>query len=140
MSQNILIDSCFWFALFEHRDSEHNNANDIFDVIIDFNKIIPWPTLYEVINTRFVRKRYVDEFDRILKEPKTIKVSDLAYRENGLLLYNSAALKYKNYSLVDIIIRNMIEDVNLKIDVLVTFNRSDFEDICYRKSIEILDA
>ncbi len=137
MSHNILIDSGFWFALYEPRDQYHSKAEEIFFVIEEFKKIIPWPTLYEIINTRFIKRKHYISFDKIIKQSKTIKISDVQYRQSALSSINSTS---KYLSLVDAIIRSMLEDSNLKIDALVTFNAIDFSDICYSRSIEILNA
>lgn len=53
-------------------------------------------------------------------------------------LYDKRDNYYKKYSLVDLIIRAMLLDVNLRIDALITFNSADFEDICWKKNIELL--
>jgi hypothetical protein len=41
-------------------------------------------------------------------------------------------------SLVDITLRLMLDDVNLKIDALITFNVGDFVDVCSAKGIELI--
>lgn len=41
-------------------------------------------------------------------------------------------------SLVDMILRLMIDDINLKIDAVVTFNAEDFADLCYAKGVELI--
>lgn len=140
MAQNVLVDSGFWFALYNSRDQYHSKAEEIFSVIEEFRKIIPWPTLYEVVNTRFVKKKRHKMFEKIIKQSTTIKISDFQYRNSALDFVNNASVNYRNYSLVDVIIRNMLKDANLKIDVLVTFNPIDFNDICIPRSIEMLNA
>jgi len=41
-------------------------------------------------------------------------------------------------SLCDVLIRLLIEDVNLRIDALLTFNEKDFVDVCRKRRGEIL--
>ena len=44
----------------------------------------------------------------------------------------------KEIFFVDMVIREMLEDRNLKIDVMITFNPNDFIDVCIAKNIEIV--
>jgi hypothetical protein len=41
-------------------------------------------------------------------------------------------------SLVDMVIRYILDDVNIRKDCLLTFNRRDFVDVCRKRQIEIL--
>ena len=43
-------------------------------------------------------------------------------------------------TLVDLIIREILLDVEVKIDALITFNIADFEDICWKRNIELFDG
>ena len=53
--KNLLLDSGFWYALYDVRDPFHEQA-DAFAKYLDFyTLVIPWPSLYETLNTRFVR-------------------------------------------------------------------------------------
>ena len=36
------------------------------------------------------------------------------------------------------VIRAMIEDVNIKIDALITFNRQDFLEVCLARKIKLI--
>lgn len=138
MAKNIVIDSGFWFALFEKRDEFHEEALVIESVLEQFNILIPWPTLYETLNTRFVkRKEYLDGFNYYLKKLNTTKIDDVQYRENAISTVINPRTG-KEFSAVDFIIRNILEDTNIKTDALITFNIRDFEDICYSHGIEII--
>ena len=138
---NILIDTCFWYALFDARDSNHHKALELEPYLGLGNIILPYPTLYETINTRFTRnKDWVEEFGKILKNKNVQIIQDLGYKEDGLVLTMDSILnKNRPISLVDMVIRLMLEDINLKINYFITFNTKDFIDICHKKRIELVN-
>ncbi|MBA7525957.1 hypothetical protein ES705_18117 [subsurface metagenome] len=139
---NILIDTCFWYALFDARDPAHDKANELIHYLDLGNVIVPYPTLYETINTRFTRnKTWVEEFEKILKNDNVNLIEDLEYKENALnLTFDSTLNKNRPLSLVDMVIRLMLEDVSLKIDYLISFNTGDFIDLCHKKGIELINV
>ena len=54
--RRLIFDTCFWFALYDPNDSWHSLASKM---ISDFESgdvkiIIPFPSLYETLNTDFV--------------------------------------------------------------------------------------
>ena len=69
MPKNVVADTGYWFALFKQDDDHHDRALEIEKDIEHLNILIPWPTLYETINTKFVKKaeyrqglqRYLDK-------------------------------------------------------------------------------
>ncbi len=138
---NILVDTCFWFALFDARDSNHQKATELLLYLELGNVILPYPTLYETINTRFTRnKDWVEEFGKVLKNKNVQIIQDVGYKEDGLLLTMDSILnKNRPISLVDMVIRLMLEDVNLKINYFITFNTKDFIDICHKKRIDLVN-
>lgn len=138
---NILVDTCFWIALFDARDSDHHKAIELLPYLDLGNVIIPYPTLYETINTRFSRNKvWVEEFEKILKNKNIQFIEDIEYKENALLLtFDSTLNKNRALSLVDMIIRLILEDVNIKTDYLISFNRGDFIDLCHKKGVKLLD-
>ncbi len=140
MAKNIIVDTGFWYAFYDERDRYHGYADMLIAEIAVHNLIIPWPSLYETLNTRFVKRaNWLDSFENCLKKKNVHIIPDEKYRNSALK--NLWLLNCKNkhsYSLVDIIIRCMIEDTDLKINALLTFNLSDFYDVCYVHSIECL--
>jgi len=138
--RNVLVDSCFWFALFDARDPFHDKANELVHLLDLGYIILPYPTLYETINTRFTRNRtWVEEFEKTLKNNKTRTIEDNPYRENALTMtFDSTINKKRPMSLVDMVIRLMLDDINLKIDYLISFNTVDFIDICLKNRIELI--
>jgi len=137
---NILTDASFWIALVDPRDQYHNQAK-IFAEEIYKSKIkvlIPWPVLYEIFRTRFVKnKRNKEIINRLFKKlsPLYIEyIDDKEYRELALqeILKGKRAL-----SLVDKIIHCILYDKNLPIHILVTADIRDFQDICSQLNIKI---
>ena len=60
MSKNLLLDSGFWYALYDVRDPFHERANTFATYLDFYTLVIPWPSLYETLNTRFVRRPEVE--------------------------------------------------------------------------------
>jgi len=40
-------------------------------------------------------------------------------------------------SLVDMVMRLMLDDVNVRVDGLLTFNQKDFHDVCRKRGLEM---
>lgn len=138
MAKNIVADSCFWFGLFNARDEHHREACSIEDALSVHSILMPWPTMYESLNTRFMRKRQDRErFRAYLRRASTVLLDDLPYREASLdYVVEQASTRL---SLVDHVIRSMLEDPNLSVDALITFNPGDFIDVCQAKRIELIE-
>ncbi|MDP8239854.1 MAG: hypothetical protein P9X24_12255 [Candidatus Hatepunaea meridiana] len=144
---NICVDSGFLYSLYEPRETKrHQIAVDTFYKYIDpkqaSNKlIIIWPILYEVINTRFI-KRYIIEFDQLLLHLERRELLEFAddkyYRDNCLFATRSCSNSDWDLSLVDRVIREALKDTQLKIDALLTFNPGDFSDICIKRKLRQL--
>jgi len=138
--KNILIDTGFWFGLYDKRDNFYHQANELFEYLSLGQILIPYPSLYETINTRFAKnKEGIEAFEKLISKPEVILIDDKDYKNEALeLTMNSSIRMNKPYSLVDVIIRLMLSDKNLKIDYLISFNPNDFFDVCSNKNIEIL--
>lgn len=138
----ILIDSGFWIAFYTPEDVK--NHLKTLEIIKDFENneiLIPWPSLYEFVNTRLARrKENLYNFKQFLLKPNVLRISDNEYKEKSLENIFELNISHTNsVSLVDEIIRQMLLDKNLKIDYLVTFNRKDFEYDTQMRKIIILD-
>lgn len=138
--KNVIIDTGFWFALFNPNDEHHEQALNIYDLIKDNNIIIPFPTLYETINTAFSKQYlWMQKFQEIVNQPNIIKIFDEQYWDDARgITFNSSLSQKRNLSLVDVIIRFILDDPTVNINYLVTFNIGDFNDVCRRRNIEIL--
>ena len=138
MPKNIAADTCFSFALFNPSDKHHDEAMILEEDLNIHQLIVPWPTLYEALNTRLLRRRNdLSRFKAILEKPSTVLVEDGPYR-NTSLRFVLDMRKHRTYSLVDHVIRSMIEDPSVKIHALITFNAKDFYDVCNTRGIELL--
>jgi hypothetical protein len=102
--------------------------------------VFPWPTLYETIGTRFVKNKVgMGGFERVLKRPNVAYIDDRPYRDAALAAtLSESRLGRRSISLCDMLIRLLIEDTNLRIDALLTFNVKDFHDVCRIRGVEIL--
>jgi predicted nucleic acid-binding protein len=140
LGKTILVDSGFWFALFNERDTHHQDALNKEDVLWSAVVLLPWPSLYETINTRFVKDEGATrDFKRIVGRPNTIRVDDSPYREEAFVeTLREAAPGDRPIGLVDVVIRLMLSDGNLRVNYLLTYNVPDFADICRRRMIQIL--
>ena len=127
--KRILVDSCVWFACFDKTDSNHCCADKILKVLNLHDIIVPYPTLYETINTRFAKNIYgqMNRLFGFINNPSKVHlVDDTAYRERARSIIFSNINKGKPYSLGDMIIRLMMEDVSLGPFAVLTFNVGDF--------------
>jgi len=134
---NILTDASFWIALVDPKDQYHNQAKNFAEEIynLKIKVLIPWPVLYEIFRTRFVRnRRNKEKIYKLLKKLSPLYIDDKEYRELALqeILKGKRAL-----SLVDKIIHCILYDKNLPIHILVTADIRDFQDICRQLNIEI---
>ena len=137
---NIIVDSGFWYALYEKRDEYHSKALELVEYLEMATIIIPFPSLYELMNTRFAKKvEYMESFKKLIARENIVLVDDSSYKDTALELTIGSSINLKKpYSLVDMIIRLMISDVNLNIHYLLTFNKSDFIDVCLHRNVNIL--
>jgi predicted nucleic acid-binding protein len=135
-----LADTCLWYAVFDRRDPYHGEARGKADVLSPFQIVLPWPTLYETLRTRFVRNGLaLGQFERFLKRPNIAYLDDSPFRHAAFeLALESSLRRGRPLSMVDCLIRLLLEDVNIRIKYLATFNDRDFIDVCIRRGIEII--
>lgn len=127
MSHNVLIDSGFWIALYDpgKNQENHHKAEQIANKLENnsINIIIPFPTLYEFVNSRLSRRQAKHQFEKLLQKRNVIKLADTEYKEKAL---DNFFIKTKSYysdlSLVDEVLKLMLEDVNLRIHFIATFD------------------
>ena len=137
---NIIVDTGFWYAFYEERDKYHHQASKLFEYLSIGRIIIPFPSLYETINTRFAKNiSYMESFKKLIESNNVVLVDDAPYKETALELTMNSSINFKKpYSLVDMIIRLMVSDIDMNINYLLTFNKGDFIDVCLPRQIEIL--
>ena len=139
--KNLLLDSGFWYALYDVRDPFHEQANAFAKYLDFYTLVIPWPSLYETLNTRFVRRpEWLRPFEQYVHRSSSVRLPDELYRAIALDSVLRIVRGWRSISLVDMVIRLMLADPNIKIDVMVTFNQNDFADICATRQINIISS
>ena len=135
---NIIVDSCYWIALYDAREEDHAWAEDTWNKLQNGNKfLVPYPTMYEFINTRLMRReKNVLFFKKLFDSDVVIRISDENYKEDALRV--TLETTGRALSLVDMTIRLMIADDTIKKHALLTLNVGDFCDLCWAKNIEIV--
>ena len=141
MKKNCLTDTGFWIGIIDPSDSKRENSLLIYDLIENHNILFPWPCVYETLKTRYSRRRdSLIILEKILKLPQITFISDIDYREDALeKTFLNFRLNKPTHSLADNVIREILHDINIKVDYLITFNKRDFIDVCHKRNIEILE-
>ena len=126
-------------GMVDPNDQYHDQSEIVFDLLESDTLVLPWPCLYETISTRLVHQRErLLAFESFLKNPAISMIDDAPYREDALLnVFDTSRRFGHSYSLTDSVIRNMLRNVNIRIDYLITFNDKDFQDVCAVRGIEI---
>lgn len=137
---NILIDSGYWYALYNKRDSLYSKAQELYNYLSIGKILVPYPSLYETINTRFAKDTQgIRDFKLLLERDNFELLDDNDYKTDALELTFNSALDFKKpYSLVDMIMRQMLADDKLRINYLISFNPGDFIDVCQRRNIRLI--
>ena len=141
MAKIILTDAGFWLGLVDPKDQFHESSNTIAEMIEGYNILFPWPCLYETISTYLVRRRerllYLEKF---IKRPNIFLFDDKDYKLTVLEeVFQLNRISGFTYSLTDSVIREILKDINVKVNYLVTFNDEDFKDLCSMRKIEIIN-
>ena len=136
----LLVDSGFFFALFNPRDPYHAAALEKQEWLEMLSVVMPWPILYETINTRFARRPgTVARLESIMRAPETEFLDDSPYR---LEAYEDTLARAKSQdkamSLVDSVLCAILDDTNVRIGAMLTFNLRDFEHLCRVQGVELL--
>lgn len=141
MSKIILTDTCFWLGLIDPTDQHHEKSKDISELINDFKILFPWPCLYETVSTHLARNRQRTlYFESILKKPEIELIDDLKYRDSALNeVFDFNRYHGFTHSLADSVIREILKDIDIKVNCLVTYNAKDFYDVCAKRQIEIIE-
>jgi hypothetical protein len=74
-----------------------------------------------------------------LKSTHVEYLDDAPYREAALdLAFSSSLTDFRPLSMVDCLIRLLLDDINVRVHYLATFNRADFNDLCQKRRIELI--
>lgn len=138
----VFADTGFWIALYDSTDQYHPVATGIMDQLALGTFLFPWPLYYELLRTRFVRRAgWVESFRTVIRQQRIKITDDIAYRDRALYQTmegtNIGKHGRRNISLVDMVIRLVLEDPQQRIGELVTFNVADFADVCAKRGIPI---
>jgi hypothetical protein len=88
------VDTGIWFAMFDPRDQHRARIGEIAEYLDLCHLILPWPTLYETLRTRFVRNRNaLQRFEVYLKRPRISFLDDKPYRKTAIDLCFSSGLQ-----------------------------------------------
>lgn len=131
MKLKVVLDTGFWIALFDPAKDPKNGveAERMAEEIEDEDLIIPFPTLYEFVNSRLSRREAKLQLERLLSRPNIIKLSDTKYKDKALEnFFMKSKLDYSDVSLVDEILKLIIADKNLKIDYIASFDQGLLND------------
>ena len=139
-NNTLLVDSGFFFALFDPREQHHGDACKKQDWIETLSVVVPWPILYETINTRFVRRpETIVRFESILRAHDAVLLDDSPYRLDAYEDVLARAKTQRNaMSLADAVLCSILADPNVRIDAMLTFNIIDFGHICSVQRVELL--
>ncbi len=125
MKLKVLVDTCYWISLFDPTDDPRQTveAERISEEIEDEEIIIPFPTLYEFVNSRLSRREAKIEFEQLLLRPNVTRLNDTKYKEKALEnFFIKSKHSHTDISLVDEVLKLIIEDKQLKIDYIVSFD------------------
>jgi hypothetical protein len=139
---NVLIDTGFWFAKYKETDQYHEQAMKILLNPQVHYLLLPFPSFYEVFNTRFCkRQNNMRSLSAYLGNFRKEYIQDDKYRDKAFEITWVEGVSHKfPKSMVDNVIRGILDDTSIKVDALLTFNIEDFSDICAKKRIEIISC
>ena len=140
--KTIILDTCYWIAVFNpEKEKDKQEIVKFVSELIDENHyeiLIPFPTLYEFLNSKFSRKKSIN-IETELAKPKYIKIYDNEYRDKALKNFlQQISISNYDVNLVDEVIKEMIEDVKLRTDIIVTFDEA-LKNFARSMSVEVIE-
>lgn len=138
---NILVDTGAWIAFADEADHVENRKNvvDMYELLLGNTVVVPWPIVYETLKSRMAKKSAaVARLHSEFYDPRIYWMDDTPYREQAMDLALRSASRGRPLSMVDCLLRLIMDDTNVKIEYLFTFNARDFSDVCYSRGIEII--
>ncbi|SEH27860.1 PIN domain-containing protein [Rhizobium sp. NFR12] len=137
---NFLVDTGVWICLCDERDraATREEISLIFELIRPHTIVMPWPVAFETLRTRMVSNKIASGIlERELKSAPIEFLDDSRYREDAFQLALESSRRGRPLSMVDCLLRLLMEDRNVKVDFFATFNDGDFHDVCAAKGIEM---
>jgi len=104
--------------------------------------LLSWSILYETLNTRFVNQLgCLEWFDHIARSGKTVLLEDTAYRKAVFdMPLSHPAPAGRPLSLFDKVLHGIIEDPNVSVSAMLTFDIRDFWEVCRKNDVELVGA
>jgi predicted nucleic acid-binding protein len=136
----MLADSGFWIGLLDPSDQYYASVKALNVDLERGTLLIPWPVLYETFSWKLAKHpERVARFLSFLKRSNIQQVDDGPYREDALrAAYREDRKAPLDLSLADRVIRAALEDRNLVVRGLITFDPDHFRDVCGRRGIQIV--
>lgn len=137
MNGSLLADTGYLIALYDATDKYNEQAQYLQRLLDENPLVLPWPVLYETLKTRSARKpTMVPRIDALVRKDGTRLLDDSPYRESA---YRQVIQTFRKrpLSLVDALLRAVIEDEKVRISGLLTFNPGDFHDLCRERRVEL---
>jgi predicted nucleic acid-binding protein len=139
VAKYVLLDTGFWIGLLDPRDGRHQAARSLYETIEAFHVLVPWPTLYEFVGTALTKRHeHVARLAESFLLPGVERIDDGPYRESALAACLHKDARRRPMSLVDRVLRQMIEDASIRLHAVATFNARDFADVCRSRNLELL--
>lgn len=149
--RRVCADTGFLIALYGEQGQQHDRASAWFEQLFarPGHQLLPWPALYEAINTRLVRDpRQLEVMERdwtlLRRNGRPDYLNDERYREDALAEVFTETRRprrsYRRLSLADRVIRALLADVALSVDVLLTNDESAFHEICRLRGLELISV
>ena len=139
---SVLVDTGIWIALFSEKLSDDRRAelDIVYELISLHTIVVPWPVAYETLRTSFVRNREaIRKFEKEMRSPRIVMLDDALYKQRALEMALTPTLRdFRNLSMVDCVLRLMMDDPNVKVNVFATLNPGDFYDVCQSRQIEMI--
>lgn len=136
-----LIDTGLWYSRYDARDTagSRDDMETIFELAQPFDIILPWPIAYETLRTRFTKNKIgMSLFEEELKSPKIQFIDDGKYRDEAIELSFESSRNGRPLSMVDCVLRLIMDDSNVQIRYFATWNPRDFHDVCANRRIEMV--
>lgn len=140
--KTIILDTGYWIALFspEKEKKKQKTVEEVTRLIDENNYsiLIPFPTLYEFLNSKLSRKKDKINIVQELSKSKYKKIYDDKYRDKALKKFSDQfSYSITDISLVDEVIKEMIEDDKLRTDSIVTFDEA-LKNYALSMSLEVI--
>lgn len=151
LPQRILVDTGVFLAYYELSDRHHLQAVQLVTTWwrqppYPSRLIVAFPVLYETLNTRFVQDRrrldlWAHDWSLWRTRGRLEYCADEPYRLDALDQCVTEAQRppqdFRALSVVDRILRALLDDPLIHLDGLWTFNPGDFADVCQRRDIRM---